>query len=146
MISSIQSSIIFVIVAGLIFSSVGLIYRRLSNWRSLSALYPERKSPRQISNGSYRWVRCTVNLVSFSTSIEIYPSGLAIRPGFPLSFFMPPALLPWKMIIGARYKRGFWGQAIEFCLTEFSGKCVIKGHAASAVNEIVNGVHTDLGG
>lgn len=118
----------FFIIAGVMFGLSGLIYRWLTRWSQLERLYAQNIPLNLISKGSYRWVRCKVGLTSISASIEIYPAGLWVKPGFPLTLFMKPVLVPWnKLTIIKRDKLFFTPRAmlrIAGCPSRFviSGK------------------------
>ncbi|MES2049864.1 MAG: hypothetical protein V4447_15800 [Pseudomonadota bacterium] len=138
MFSEIKSIFNAFLVIGVMFGGSGMLYRYLTGWSQLSTLYARRESVASISDGSYRWVSCKINLTPISVSIEIYPDGLWLKPGFPLSVFMPAILIPGSKIVMAKSKTGLFGRKTELQIAGFSGPFVICGNAGLAITDSIN--------
>ena len=69
-----------------------------SGWSLLQELYQARTLEGLISEGSYRLVHCKSRWLWLTLAVEIYPTGLWLRIGFPLNVFMRSVLLPWESL------------------------------------------------
>lgn len=132
--SQIESILNFLFVTGLMFGASSLLYRWLTGWSRLAILYAQRAHIGSISNGSYQWVGCKINLTSISISIEIYPEGLWLKPGFPLSIFMKSLLIPWSKIVMAKSRTTvLLSRKTDLQIVGFSDIFMIKGDAGLSI-------------
>ncbi|WP_061536923.1 hypothetical protein [Collimonas arenae] len=88
----------FLLIVGLLFGGGSWLYSWMTGWSQLTKLYAMKASVQMVSEGSFRWVACDSRWTSLSVSLEIYPQGLWLKPGFPLNFFMSALLIPWEKI------------------------------------------------
>ena len=137
MLSQVSSTLNFLLVALFMFGGAGMLYRWLTGWPRLVSLYAYKRTAHSISKGSYRWVGCKINFTSLSVSLEIYSEGLWLKPGFPLSLFMPALLIPWSKIVVVESNTSFPFKKTVLQIAEFSGQLAIGGQAGLSVAKSV---------
>ena len=118
----------FPLVAGIMFGGNILLFRYLTAWPKLANVYARNVPLNAVSKGSYRWVPCKIGWITITVSIEIYPEGLWMKPGFPLFFFMSPVYLPLKNIVVISSKKRIFTRQTVLRIAEFAITLTITGN------------------
>lgn len=127
-----QSRLNFLLVCASIFLVWGFAYAWSAGWPKLAARYKQVATANAISEGSHRWVACRMKETPLSVSIEIYPHGLWLQPGWPLSFFMPAVLIPWEKLQANRAGKTLFGVRTDLAVEGY-GIISLTGAAGVAV-------------
>jgi hypothetical protein len=125
---AVTSIFTFPLVAGIIFGGQIFLIRYLTAWPKLANVYARNAPLNAISKGSYRWVPCKIGWVAITVSIEIYPAGLWVKPGFPLIFVMPSVYLPWDNIDVISSKKRIFTRQIVLQIANFARALTIIGN------------------
>lgn len=116
--------------------------RWLTHWSILERHYvSDRGIDRQeASIGSYHGATASISLVKLALAIEIYPSGLWIKPMIPHGLIMKPLSIPWSKIEKVARQESWLGGATRFNVVDFSPAITIKGKAGARI-AAVSGHH-----
>jgi hypothetical protein len=92
-------SLAVLLCALLLFWSIICTIRFFRAWWSLRGRFPDSHFGTDvISEGSFRWVRMSMRSISISVAVELYPSGLWMRPSFPLGAALRGLFIPWTSL------------------------------------------------
>lgn len=137
MFDELKSSFNFIFGAALLFGGWGYLYYCLTGWRRLTTLYARRDSSLGISQGSFKWVWCSSRWTSLTVSLEIYPQGLWLKPGFPLNLFMPALLIPWDQLEVTEVRDSLLRPRAVFRMIGITWPFIVKGRAGVRVSEFL---------
>jgi hypothetical protein len=94
----------------LLFGGGLFLDRWLSGWGQLEKVYKCNENPNnnQILRGSRRWARSQIRFTEMWLAVELYPSGLWLRPFFPFNIGLKALCIPWEAIQCAERNRNFF--------------------------------------
>jgi len=104
-------------------------------WSILERHYPSDSGidRQESSTASYHGATASISHVRLALAIEIYPSGLWIKPMMPHGLIMKPVSIPWSKIERVTRKEGWLGGATEFNVASFNPAIRIKGKAGARI-------------
>jgi hypothetical protein len=97
----------FLVAIVVLFGGGVLAMRWLSGWGRLETHYRKAtEDPTKIiSEGSFRWVSCSLRWTGLSLAVELYPQCLWLGPGFPFNIGLKPVCVPWSSIEAVEVRR-----------------------------------------